>query len=204
MFLHSVIANSSQIKAPWTHFAKRANSMFVFRLVLGLISFFLMLPFIGGIVFCIYLLVEEISIVGPILFLVILVFLIISAGIIVGIISKFTNDFITPIMYKHNYLCTDAWRRFLPVIKANKGRLILYLLFQIVISMAMGMIIFGACCFTCCCLGIIFMLPYIGTVALLPLFVFRRSYSIFYLRQFGSNFDVFEIPLPVTDESTGV
>jgi hypothetical protein len=34
-------------------------------------------------------------------------------------------------------------------------------------------------------------IPYIGTVLMLPLFVFKRAYSLCYLGQFGSSFDVF-------------
>ena len=33
-----------------------------------------------------------------------------------------------------------------------------------------------------CCLAV---LPYVGTVLLLPLSVFKRSYSVFFLEQFG-------------------
>jgi hypothetical protein len=34
-------------------------------------------------------------------------------------------------------------------------------------------------------------IPYIGTVLLLPVAVFKRSYSIYYLAQYGPPYDVF-------------
>jgi hypothetical protein len=33
-------------------------------------------------------------------------------------------------------------------------------------------------------------IPYIGTVILLPVFVLLRSFSLLFLRQFGSDYDV--------------
>jgi hypothetical protein len=37
------------------------------------------------------------------------------------------------------------------------------------------------------------MTPDIGTVLLLPILVFQRAYSVFYLRQYGSDYDVFAL-----------
>ena len=46
-----------------------------------------------------------------------------------------------------------------------------------------------ACLLTCvtCCLAAI---PYVGTVILLPLFVFRQAYLLLFVRQFGPEYDV--------------
>ena len=54
------------------------------------------------------------------------------------------------------------------------------------------------CCLACCILAI----PYFSTVLLLPISVFRRSYSLYYLAQYGPDFNVFEpepeeVPPPV-------
>jgi hypothetical protein len=46
-------------------------------------------------------------------------------------------------------------------------------------------------CFTCCCLACILAIPVVGTVAVLPLLVFKRAYSLYYLRQYGMHLDVF-------------
>ena len=63
--------------------------------------------------------------------------------------------------------------------------------FQIVLGMAIGIIVFGAMIITCCIAGCLMILPYIGTVLLLPVLVFKRSYSLYFLRQFGPGYDVF-------------
>jgi hypothetical protein len=57
--------------------------------------------------------------------------------------------------------------------------------------MAISTIVIAAILVTCCCAACIFVIPYIGTVAMLPLFVFRRAYSAYYLQQYGDEFDVF-------------
>jgi hypothetical protein len=76
-------------------------------------------------------------------------------------------------------------------LSANKARFALYILFQIVIAIAIGAIILAAVCVTCCCAACILAIPYIGTVLILPLLVFKRAYSLLYFRQFGPQFDVF-------------
>jgi hypothetical protein len=45
-----------------------------------------------------------------------------------------------------------------------------------------------AMCATCC----VVLIPYVGTVILLPVFVLMRSYLLLFLRQFGSEYDVWD------------
>jgi hypothetical protein len=71
----------------------------------------------------------------------------------------------------------------------------LYLLFQIVMSIVIAILVLAVVIATCriaCCLMV---LPYVGTVVLLPMLVFERSYSLYYLAQFGPAYAVFP-PLP--------
>jgi hypothetical protein len=50
-------------------------------------------------------------------------------------------------------------------------------------------------CLTCCVAS----LPYLGTVIVLPVPVFFRSFSLLFLRQFGADWDVWrKIPLAET------
>ena len=51
----------------------------------------------------------------------------------------------------------------------------------------------GFTCFCACCL---MALPFIGTALLLPIHVFKRSYSLLYLRQYGPAFDGFAVYPP--------
>jgi hypothetical protein len=112
------------------------------------------------------------------------------------LIHKFTMDFVTPIMFLRRTKCTIAWREFLGLLGGNAGHFTLYVLFQIVLSIAIGLLLLVAVIVTCCIAGCLMMLPYLGTVVLLPVLVFKRSYSLYYLAQFGPAYTVFLPPPP--------
>ena len=192
MFLHCVAHNKAEVSIPWTKFRQHANSLFLFRIVLGLIGFVVIgLPILFA-VGCIVMMIAgdgafAIGLLGGIFIgLIILV-----GAIIFGLIGKFTMDFVVPIMFLRTTSCTAGWREFLTILSVNKARFLLYILFQIVITIAIGAIILTAVLVTCCCAACFLAIPYIGTVLMLPVHVFKRSYSLLYLRQFGPEFDVF-------------
>jgi len=97
--------------------------------------------------------------------------------------------------------CSAGWREFMAVLSANKLRFTLYLLFQIVIKIVIGAIVgIGACIGICfCCASCLLLVPYIGTVILLPVLVFTRSYSLYYLQQYGSQYDVFRTEIEAAE-----
>ena len=63
--------------------------------------------------------------------------------------------------------------------------------------MAIGVLVLVAIVVTCCIAGCLMALPYLGTVVLLPVLVFKRSYSLYYLAQFGPAYDVFPALPPI-------
>ncbi|MHC4536569.1 MAG: DUF7544 domain-containing protein [Planctomycetota bacterium] len=196
MFLHCVAQNKAEVSIPWTKFRQHANSLFFFRIVLGLIGFVVIgLPILLAVGCIVMMIANEgaiaIGVFGLVIIgLIILVSTIVSA-IILHLISKFTMDFVVPIMFLRTTSCTAGWREFLTILSVNKARFALYILFQFVILIAIGSIIFAAVVITCCCAACFLSIPYIGTVLKLPLHVFKRSYSLLYLKQFGPEFDVF-------------
>ena len=191
MFLHCVAENKAQVKFPWRQYRKQGNSLFLFRLALmfvGLFCFGILIA--GGIVLGIVF--GRSGSPGPIILIVaVFVLLLIPMAIVFGVIGKFLKDFVVPIMYVNNSTCMEGWRRFTQLLSGNKGRFALYILFQIVIGMVIGTIVMLVVLMTCCCAGCILAIPYIGTVLMLPILVFQRSYSLYYLGQYGSGFDVF-------------
>lgn len=202
MFLHCVATNRGEVKVPWNKYAKQAGSLFVFRLVMHVIGFF--------------------GVVCPIVFFALLIFGMVSAGepavggivgglliflaiVLVGtcltVVGVFTADFVEPIMILRMTSCTAAWGEFIELLRANKGRFFIYVLFKIVIGMAIGVVMMLIVCATCCCAACVIAIPYIGTVVLLPVLVFQRSYPLYYLQQYGAQYDVFateEQPQPET------
>jgi hypothetical protein len=196
MFLHCVAENKSEVKVPWHKFRKHGNSLFLFRIVLGIIGLAIVaLPILGIVLLIITMVTKTVPMIASIPGIVIFGLIVFALSIALSLVRKFTFDFVVPIMFLQTASCIAGWREFLTILSVNKASFALYILFQIVIAIAIGTIIFIGFCIGCCfcCASLLLFIPYIGTVILLPLFVFKRAYSLYYLRQFGPGFDVFGI-----------
>jgi hypothetical protein len=192
MFLHCVALDKAEVSEPWHQFAYEGNSLFLFRIVLGLAAMICTLP----------LLIIAIVIVGKmflngqflpngIISAIGFGLLFFAMAIAFAIIQKLTLDFVVPIMFLRRHRCLLAWKEFVALISSHVGTFILYFLFQIVLAMAIGVIVFGAIIITCCIAGCLMALPYLGTVLLLPVLTFKRCYSLYFLAQFGREYNVF-------------
>ena len=193
MFLDCVAKNKAEVKNPWNRFSQQANSLFLFRLVVGFVGFIVFALIIGGIILLAFLCRRDWPHpnIGAIAGIIMLVLIMIPAAVAFAVFLKFTMDFVVPIMYLRRCSSVRGWEQFWQLLADNKGKFTLYILFQIVISMVIGTIVIAAMCLTCCMACCIMAIPYIGTVFILPLLVFQRAYSLMYLRQFGSVLDVF-------------
>ena len=193
MFLSCVAQNKAEVKLPWHKYRQEGNSLFLFRLVVSVISFFVFIILAGIVGVLIFTFRKNgmdmtVLLIGGLIALGVVV---LPIGLLFSVFIKSTLDFVVPIMYLHRITCTQAWGRFWKLLKNNIGKFLLYFLFQIVIGMAIGAITLAAMALTCCCAACIMAIPYLGTVLMLPLLVFMRSYSLCYLRQYGSDYDVF-------------
>ncbi len=202
MFLHCVATNKAQVAVPWHKFRQQGNSLFLFRIVLGIISLVVVVvPIIGIVVLVIMMISGSAPAIVSIPGIIILSLTIFALSILLFLVKKFTFDFVVPIMFLRMASCTACWREFRIILSANKLRFTLYLLFQIVIKIVIGAIIgigffIGLCL---CCASCLLMLPYIGTVILLPVLVFTRAYSLCYLQQFGPQFDIFRTEIEAAE-----
>ena len=199
MFLHCVATGKAEIDVPWHRFAREGNSLFLFRLVLAAIACVPMLPLMaGGVITAVSMIRRDEFDVRGIITLVGLVLALVAVGMVFFVVAKLTTDFVVPIMFLRGNKCTAAWQQFLGLMSGNVGRFALYLLFQIVLGMAAGALVLIVVLVTCCVAGCLMMLPYVGTVLLLPVLMFKRSYSLHYLAQYGSQYDVFPSVVPPT------
>jgi hypothetical protein len=94
-------------------------------------------------------------------------------------------------MYLRRRRCRECWGELLGLLRHYAGEFVLWLLFQIVLGIAIGTLLLAVVLLTCCCAGCLFAIPYLGTVLLLPVLLFDRSYSLHYLAQFGPEYDAF-------------
>ncbi|MBN2091598.1 hypothetical protein JW964_18435 [candidate division KSB1 bacterium] len=189
MFLHNVVNNSSEVSRPWHAYKKEGDSLFLWRLVFALVAIGMIAMF--AIQF--YFVISEYETSTGNLFLSIggLVLVGLISFIVIGYVSLFLDNFIVPIMYRYRMTTTEAWNYFLPILRQNLLQFILYGLFilALLIGLVIGIIIIG---FMTCCVGfILFVIPYVNTVVLLPIIYTFRAFSVEFLAQFGEEFNVF-------------
>ncbi len=196
MFLHCVVLKRGEVAAPWREYAREARSVWLFRLGLGAAQMVLTLPVVG-------IAVWEFLEMGangrhfgagdiPVFIAIAVAWACLSLPL--WIISVFTQHFVVPIMVLRNGTCMEAWWALLPLLSANAWRFFRYILFQIVIGIVIVFLVIAFVLCTCCVGGVLLAIPYVGSVVLLPVTVFSRSYSLLYLAQYGAEFDVFRVP----------
>lgn len=197
MFLHCVALDRAEVVGPWEKHACAANSLFWFRLGLGLVGMVVTLPPLALIAVLIgRMVLRGAPDTAGILATAGLSLAFFLAALVLALIRKFTLDFVVPIQFLRSGGCLAAWKEFWGLLASHAGLFALYILFQIVLNLAIGIIILGVILLTCCLAGCLMAIPYLGTVLVLPVLVFQRAYSLYFLAQFGPAYNVFPPPTP--------
>ncbi len=192
MFLDNVIHDRAEIAKPWKRYRTEGNSLFLWRLCFALICIGL---FTSYIIFFFttasHLYKDSYNEVVPVFLIVVMSFLFILTAIFVGFISMFLNNFVVPIMYKKNIKTTQAWIRFLSLLKRYPFHFILYglILFLLAILSVIAVAVAGL--LTCCVGFLLLIIPYIGTVVTLPIWYTFRAFSLEFLAQFDPEYELF-------------
>lgn len=197
MFLHCVATNSGEVREPWIRYGEQANSLFLFRIVFGLISLVAFLPFLIGLGVLVLAFASGESTLagGALIWLVLLGLAFICGTLVFVLIAALMEHFVVPIMFLQGTNCMQGWRQLIALMLEYKGSFVLYILFQVVMHIILGVAVFALVIVTCCVAGCLLAIPYIGTVLFLPVLVFFRSYSAYYLAQYGEELDVFRAEL---------
>ncbi|MCE5326714.1 MAG: hypothetical protein LLG01_09885 [Planctomycetaceae bacterium] len=195
MFIDNIACNHNptQIARPWRAFRAQGNSLFLFWLCLGLIATAAVLV-ITALCFLISLPdIHRREFGGSAIVAILVGFvLLLSVFFIVAVISACTSNFVVPLMYLRRSSTLAAWREFrLTLLPGNAGAIVLFFLMKIALAIAVGIISVLAGCFTCC-LGF---LPYLSAVLTLPLHIFLRAYSLYFVQQFGPGYNIVSEPL---------
>jgi hypothetical protein len=186
MFLDGVVHDRSAVVEPWNRFSSQGNSLFLFRILLAVVGVVVIGAVVGLMVLS--LLATGFDDHDPgaagILFLFLWVLVIVALAFAFALVAMALNDFVVPVMWVRGCRVMEAWSEFLSLLSARPGIFILYVLVKIIIAVVVGLIACVVTCVTCCIAAI----PYVGTVILLPLHVFRRSFSIYFLSQFDPDY----------------
>ncbi len=181
IFADCVVRNRAAIVEPWHEFRREGNSYFVFKLIVGLIV--LLVFVVAGAVLWVPLVLNGDMPGGVVL--VLGVSLLALAAVVIGAVVSLIANLMIPIMYRQRCSARQAFAAALGLISSYPGPVILYLLFTIVLWIAVIAISCVLTCITCCIVAI----PYVGTVILLPVYVFFMSYLLLFVRQFGPDYD---------------
>ncbi|MEO5721369.1 MAG: hypothetical protein ABIR71_07865 [Chthoniobacterales bacterium] len=182
MFADCVVRNRGAIVAPWNEYKREGNSLFLFRLTVAFLS--LLVVGLAAIPLWLPLVSQGRKPEGAGL----VVGLILVGGVVlvVGLGLALASYFMVPIMYRRRCGAVQGFRESAGVLMSEPGPVILFFLFKIVLAVAVALVACALTCMTCCIAAI----PYVGTVIMLPLFVFALNYQLLFLRQFGPEYDV--------------
>ena len=193
MFLDNLITRRAEIVEPWNKYKKEGNSFFLWNLSLLFIVIALIALGIGFKASRIIDTVQPKHITSIVLTLMLTIFLL---GLVLGYLYLFLNSFVLPLMYKHRETANQAWRRFLPLLNKHLSSFLLFGLFRFLLCMAVGVVLIGFSLLTCCCGLFLLSAPYIGTVLMLPYYVFSQYFNIEFLKQFGPEFNLDQTTTP--------
>jgi len=186
VFTDCVVRNRAAIVQPWHEYRREGTSYFLFLLAIGLGSLvgFGLLALLVVVPFGIFGHgINSAQMTPPLAVSIFLLFIVwICWVIFFGIVSHF----MVPVMYRQRCSAIEAFRNVVSLAVNHAGSFVLFCLFAFCLLLAM--IVIGAIvtCLTCC----LAILPYVGTVILLPVFVCLRAFSLCFLRQFGPEYDV--------------
>ncbi len=189
MLLDGMVKNRGAVKEPWRAYRRHGNSLFCFNLAYTVV---VLIAVASILALCLAIAWPDLQnrqftglgfialVLGTLLVLVTL-----SAA---TILSLLLSDFVVPAMYLRNERVMAAWGTVgREVLSGHAGTIVLFYLMKIVLGIGVAVIGFLAI-FASCCIALV---PYIGTVILLPLIVFMRAYTLHFLEQFGPQWRLF-------------
>jgi hypothetical protein len=186
IFTDCVVRNRAAIVEPWREYRREGNSFFFFLLgviflalvITAMLILLIALPlglFAGG---------KGTASLGATA-----VFALVFIGLVwlaFWIFLSVVGQFMVPVMYRRRCPAWEAFQDLSKLVLARPGPFVLFVLFGIVLVMALLVGGTMVTCLTCCIAG----LPYINSVVLLPAFVWLLAFKLLFLRQFGPQYDV--------------
>jgi hypothetical protein len=197
VFLDSVLYGRRAIVEPWRGGRAQGNSLFVFRLVFGLI----LLSAFAIASIAVFLLAtgsriphsaSEFPWLRVLIGFGIVWIPFVFAG---AYVDLFLRHFVTPIMFRDRSTTMEAWRTFLPLLQERLGAFLVYGLFVLVVHIGLFLALIPAILLTCCLLGCLLIIPFIGAVVWLPVSYTFRALGPEFLAQFGPVYNVWPVPV---------
>lgn len=185
VFLDNVMNRRGHIAEPWRRFRSLANSLFLWRIGF----FFISVALIAALAAVLLAAVGGLSGLGfatPRTAVLTAMGALFAVLLIVGTayVALFVDSFVVPLMARYDLTATAAWAMLLPWAEARFGAFLLYGLFVLLWWVVVGLGVVAVGLATCCVGLLVVAMPYLGTVALLPVWVSYRTFSVEFLAQF--------------------
>ena len=193
MFVESVIWDRVDVGPQWTRAAELGASLFKFRLWLALAGWLLVFGSVALGILVGFADLKAGNVFGPhaVMGYALFGLAVVLLGFPLGMATLLLDDFVVPLMIVRNVPVGEAWgicRN--EVLSGNMGGLVLFYVLRFVLAIGVAIAVFVLSCITCC----ISRIPYLGTVLVLPIFVFWRAYPLYYMEQLGLR--IFPAPEP--------
>ena len=189
ILMDCIVRNRAAVVEPWKEFRPEGNSFFLFSLLVALVL--IVVIAIAGLALVVPFIPwrdqAELSI-GFWIGLSVFVFIVACLAFVWALISQL----MVPIMYRQRCRARLAFAKAMDLVTSHPGPILLYVLFLLLLAIAVFMISCAVTCATCCIAAI----PYVGTVILLPIPITLGAFSLLFLRQFGPDYDVWASFMP--------
>ena len=201
MFIDGVVRDRVEIAGPWREYQKEGNSLFVWRLVFGVIC----IAAFGALVAWFF--IQGAALYGaghgralPIALIAGLALLALVIVLACAYITLFLKDFVAALMYKNRISAVAAWKIFMGLFGQYAFHFLGYGILVFLLMLMFVFVVIVAGLITCCIGWLLLVIPYIGTVVTLPVWYTFRAFSLEFLAQFGPEYNVF--PVPAVPEPT--
>ncbi len=189
IFTDCVVKNRAAIVAPWREYRREGNSFFLFSLAVTFLAMVIVaaLALLIAVPLGIFSSGKGTAGLGATA-----VFAFVFVGLVClgfAIFFAVVSQFMVPVMYRRRCLAREAFFDVSKLVLARPGPFVLFVLFGIVLVMALVLVSTIVSCLTCCIAG----LPYVSSVVLLPALVWLLAFRLLFLRQFGAEYDVWAI-----------
>jgi hypothetical protein len=192
VFLENVVTGRSEFVAPWHRHGRLGRSLFLWG---AAFSFAWLLPFFAVLVPLLGTLESLVRNLDPVLpsfaGLGLGALAALAMVLVLGFVMFLMNHFVVPLMLMYDETATRAWARFWPLLTAHPGEFVACALFAMVVWTGTFVALAVAGVATCCIGLVLMMIPYVGTVVLLPVFVTARAFGPAFLAQYGPEWDLF-------------
>lgn len=187
VFVDDIVHDRALVEEPWRRYAEHAARLFRVRLALMLVSLLITLLALG---LGLWLAWEDLLVArfGPAAVTGLMIgFVVLLLTVPLAILGALLEDFVLVAMLLHGPDVSAAWQRTKEALRGRVGSVVLFYLVKLLVGVGSTVVALVATCLTCCVAA----LPYIGTVALLPLVVFRRAYVLYFVQQLGVEWRLF-------------